>query len=96
MKNITAVIVGLYSSENIFPQDRRYTGTIGSTRLFVPQPSLSQPKPLMVYCDQTISSGGWLVFLRRVDHTKDFPNPAWQNYKQYFGDLTGGDKKQGH
>ena len=42
-----------------------------------------------MYCDQTSAGGGWLVFLRRVDNSEDFPNRVWQDYKEGFGGLNG-------
>ena len=90
LKNITALLVGLRSPElGIFLQDCRHTGTSGPTSIFPPQPSPNQPKPVMLYCDQTVSGGGWIVFLRRIDDAEDFPNRVWQDYKRGFGDLTG-------
>ena len=90
LKKITALLVGLHNSElGIFPQDCRHTDTSGPTRILAPLSSPSQPKRLVVYCDQTVSSGGWLVFLRRIDNTENFPNRVWQDYKRGFGDLTG-------
>ena len=82
--NVTEKLSTMASS---VPEDCRHTDTSGPTRIFVPQPPY-QPKPMMVYCDQTVS-GGWVVFLRRIDDAEDFPNRVWQDYKRGFGHLTG-------
>ena len=41
-----------------------------------------------VRCDMTTSSGGWIVFQRRIDATVDFYR-GWSDYKNGFGDLNG-------
>ena len=99
LKNITALLLCATDklsamASSIFPEDCRQvvhtdSTTSGPTRIFVPQPSPNQPKLLMVYCDQTVSGGGWIVFLRRIDNAENFPNRVWQDCKRGFGDLTG-------
>ena len=41
-----------------------------------------------MYCDQTISGGGWTVFQKRMDGSVDF-NRTWNDYKHGFGNLVG-------
>ena len=70
-------------------QDCMLSDKSGVATIFLPHSSPNPLTPLTVYCDQTAAGGGWLVFLRRIDNTEDFPNRVWQNYRDGFGDLTG-------
>ena len=88
----------------MYLQDCQHTNNSGPTKISLPaelvtsssvidvslpQPCVSEHASIVVYCDQTISDGGWLVFLRRVDGAYDFPNRLWTEYRNGFGDLTG-------
>ena len=73
--------------QHMHPQDCSMHS--GVTKIFPPQPSPNQFTPLTLYCKPTTAGGGWMVFLRRIDNTEDFPNRVWQEYKDGLGDLTG-------
>ena len=41
-----------------------------------------------VFCDQTTAGGGWLVFQKRLDGSRDF-YLGWAKYKRGFRSVTG-------
>ena len=72
-------------------QDFRTIGVAsdGLSTIFVPSIGpCSPPISLTVFCDQTTSGGGWIVLLRRIDDSENFPTRVWQDYKTGFGNPT--------